>query len=687
MNKQNIMRRLIYYITGLALCISFTQCKKDFLNPTSPSNVDDGFVTSTPSETLKTLIWGYANYRQNCIMGTYRWNDPIGSDAETYPEENSSNNANGIGRADQLPIDAVAGGFNNLYTTLARAAKVAGLIAVKDEYKAAVAANKANDWTQLYGEAVTMRALCYFDLIKHFGDVPYGYENNYVEDYSLNSRFDIYDSLIATLKTAEPLMYKIGESGIGPERLSRTFANALIGELALYSGGFQTIRTDVPGLYGKLTFDKKGAEKFGAIYARRTDYLEYYKVAKQYFQAAIDNKGSSLLITTDGRSYANNPFQRHFQYFQDLQVSPESLFEVGNIQGGTTATTSEYPYAFGRPSDGGSTNAAPAKSFSAIRIFPTVYYGDYEKGDKRRDVSVCVTGSNGDGNEKIISFVPGNKITGGLASNKWDENRMSPPYFAAQRNSGINWPVLRMADVILMLAEVKAELGEGADAVILLNQVRQRAFGNASHNYGALAGDALKDAIAQERKLELLGEGTRRWDLIRSGKFSERAMTLRTEMATMINNIKNQGYHTFANGNTISKYIWTKKVNLANPLTYDTPDSTNPALYPGWRGQFNYITIDAIKSKVVGTDHNIAIKGLFNYIDPASAEATALQAAGYARINWGADIVTYATSYDRNTLSGTTSTTDPPRYYWPIPFETISKSKGKIRNGYGLANQ
>ena len=113
------MRRFINYIAVLALCITFTQCKKNFLDASSPSNVDDKFVTSTPSETFKTLSWCYANYRQNCIMGTYRWNDPIGSDAEMYPEQSSSNNLNAILQPDLLSIDAVAGGFNSLYTTLA----------------------------------------------------------------------------------------------------------------------------------------------------------------------------------------------------------------------------------------------------------------------------------------------------------------------------------------------------------------------------------------------------------------------------------------------------------------------------------------------------------------------------------------------------------------------------------------
>ena len=679
------MRRLIYFLAAAVMCMIFTQCKKDFLNTSSPSSVDDNFVTSTPSETFKTLSWCYADYRQACIMGVYRWNDPIGSDAEMYPEESSSNNLNAILRPDLLPIDAVAGGFNNLYTTIARASKVAGLIAAKDAYQKDVAAGNVTDWTQLYGEAMTMKAFCYFNLVKHFGDVPYGYENNYVENYTLNSRFDIYDSLIASLKVAEPLMYRLGEGGITAEHFSRTFCDALIGEIALYSGGYQTIRTDVPGLYGDVKFDKKGSEQFGCVYARRTDYINYYKIAEQYLQAAIDNEGTAHLITSDERSYANNPFQRNFQYFEDLQVSPESLFELGNIQGGQMTTTSEYPYAFGRPSAGGSKNAAPDKSFGALRIIPTVYYGDYETGDKRRDASVAVTGSKGDGNETMLSFVPGNKTSGGIATNKWDENRMNPPYIAAQRNSGINWPVLRMADVMLMLAEVKAELGENTDAVNLVNQIRERAFGNSTHDLGALSGDALKEAVLEERKLELLGEGTRRWDLIRSGELPEKAVAVQQEMADMVNDLSSQGYHVFANGNVISNYIWTKMVHLDNPLTLGA-DSSNPALYPGWRGQYDYSSLPN-PPKVNGSDHNVAIKGLFRYIDPNGSEAAALEAEGYVKTNWGIDIVNNFSSYKRNILSGITSAGDPPRYYWPIPFETISKSNGKVTNGYGLPQE
>src|SRR5215831_20195198 len=129
------MEKFKKYAAIIVVCIIFTQCKKSFLDVSSPSNVDDNFVTSTPTETFKTLSWAYSNYRQNCIMGTYRWNDPIGSDAEMYPEQSSTNNANAILRSDLLPIDYAAAGFNSLYSTLARAAKVAGIIAGKDAYK------------------------------------------------------------------------------------------------------------------------------------------------------------------------------------------------------------------------------------------------------------------------------------------------------------------------------------------------------------------------------------------------------------------------------------------------------------------------------------------------------------------------------------------------------------------------
>ncbi|MDR0961015.1 MAG: RagB/SusD family nutrient uptake outer membrane protein, partial [Mediterranea sp.] len=578
--------------------------------------------------------------------------------------------------------------FNGLNAVLGRAARIAGILAGKAEYIAAAEAGTTNEWTQLYGEAVTLRAFCYYELVRHFGDVPYGYENTPVTEYALTSRFDIMDALIADLKRVEPLMYKVGEADITAERMSRSFANALCGEIALHAGGWQTIRTDVSGLYGDVQFETKGTEANGCVYARRTDYLDYMRTAEQYLGAAINNhNGTVRLLTEDTRSYANNPFQFHFHHINNWTVSPESFFEVGNRQ---STGNSEYPYSMGRPCPGANNNAAPVNVFGAIRIIPSFYYSAYEDDDKRRDASMVITGSTGRGQELLLTLAPGNRANGGISINKWDDNRSENPYLVARRTSGMNYGVLRMADAMLMLAEAKAYTGDSQGAMSLVNQVRARAFGNNSHDISGLSGEALLDAIWAERKLELLGEGDIRWDMIRSGKFTERTLAVRKQMADMIAGLEADGYYTFENGRTISNYVWWKYVHLDNPLTFDCApeDRDNPALYPGWRGQFDFTTIPLVAALVTTTDNNIAVKGLYEYIDPDGPEAAALEADGYERRDWGATIVANKTTiYDRNILSGLGTAGNAPRYYHPIPFSTISQSKGMVTNGYGLPQQ
>lgn len=677
------MKRILKSMLAVALCVSFAQCD-DYLNVSSPSNTDDDFVTSSPVETFKTLSWAYAEYRQNAASGgNYNYEDCT-SDAEYYPEFNSANNIIGMLRPNEASISGKQTQFNSLYNTVARVARVANIIAGKSEYQADVAAGKTSDWTQLYGEAMTMRAFFYFELVKHFGDVPYGIENSVVSEYSLTSRFEILDNMIASLKEVEPLMYRLGEGGITAERMSRTFANALIGEMAIYAGGWQTIRTDVDGLYGGIQFEEKGTKANDCVYARRSDYKTYYQIAEQYLSAALnEQKGTLRLLTSDDRGYANNPFQLHWQYLHNKKVSPESLFEVGNV----SPNQSEHPYSQGRPSNGGGSNAAPCKVFGAIRILPSFYYTGYEDGDKRMDASMTVTGSAGDGNEAILSFTAGSRLNGGISTNKWDDNRMDPPYVASQRNSGINYCPSHLADMMLLLAEAKAETGDNQGALNLVNQLRERAFGDASHNLSDLSGDALKDAIWTERKRELLGEGDVRWDMIRSGKFTERTLAARAEMKAMIAGLEANGYYEFPNGRVISNYIWTKLVEKDNPLTFDA-DPSDPALFPGWRGQFDYTKLDAVASKVKGTAHNLAIEGLFEYIDPNGAKAAALEADGYTKTNWGIDIVAQKNGlFDRNVLSGLGEAGAAPRYYHPIPFETLNQSKGQVTNGYGLPQQ
>ncbi len=683
------MKKIVIYLFLALLPLMYTGCK-DYLDVTNAGQSDDNFVMSSPGEAFKALSWVYAEYRQNAAAGgNYNWQDPLGSDAEYLSEYPSVNNGIARMQPSATTVNADMGLFNSLNVALARATRVAGLIEAKAEYKADAAGSVPTNWTQIYGEAITLRAYLAWELVRHFGDVPFGYENQVVTTYTLTSRFVIMDKIIAEIKAVEGKMFVLGQGGITAERISRTFANALIGEIALHAGSWQTIRTDVKGLYGTVLYDIKGTDDGVCVYARRKDYLDYIKVAETYLNAAVNiQNGTAKLITSDTRA-VNNPFQKHWQEVNSRRISQESMFEIGCVAG---IGNSEYGYSMARPGSNSSVNSY-LYTFAAIRIVPSFFYNGYENGDMRRDVSMVISGSNAaTGQENLIPLGVGTRIGGGGPSiNKWDKNRGDVPLFpnATFRSSGMNYVILRMADAMLLLAEAKAVSGsDPAGAVALVNQIRTRAFGNSSKNISGLTGDALLDAIYNERKLELLGEGAIRWDMIRSGKFNERAIAIRKEMADMTAGLQANGFYTFPSGRTISNYVWTKFVQVGGAVATvtQTPVDTDPALYPGWRGIYNWGV-----AAYTTTARNLAIQGLYSYIDPAGSAAAALVASGYTRVNWGITVWNDANAkamLNASILDGVVGReTSAPRYFHPMPLTVLDQSKGNVTNGYGLPNK
>jgi len=565
------MKKILFIFFGIVLLTGIS-CKKSFLDVKSPSSVDEDFVFSSTGETFKVMVGLYEIWRGNNNNLFYAIDEP-GSDAETHPEAFAAQ-ARHVweslfptepNKDEPNFVDAWAG----WYKVANRANIIMEALGEKPEYQSAAATGEVNDWTQLYGEAAVFRAYSYFQLVRYFGDVPYFATTirtaSQTDSAKLISRDIIYDGEIKNLIKVEPTMYRLGQGGITAERFSRTFAQALIGKMALFAGGYGLRRTDFN--YSPSTFTQLGIEMWNAKYVRLTDYQKFYQIAKTYLKAVVDNPGSAQLIATDSRgANFNNPFQRNFQYNMDLQVSPESLYEIGETQG----QFSERPYAFGRPSGGGGANAYPCKSYGQSRMHAVYYYGDFDPADLRRDVTVAVTANSGTCKESIINFTPGSRDLGGLSNNKWDESRMANPYTAAQRASGVNWPQMRMADVVLMLAEVYAELGDEAGAKTELTKVRSRAFLAADQAtkvttyIAGLSGNSLKDGIYLERKLELAGEGVLRYDLIRTGRFPQAIKSIRDRQIAMVNGLKANGYYTFPNGNQISNYIYLKYVNVAD---------------------------------------------------------------------------------------------------------------------------
>ena len=725
------MKKIIYSLMGAALLLGTTSCS-DFLDQSSPSEVDKEFVLSGETSLRATLNGIYENWRSYGLShgnGTFYNMIVSSSDTEIQPEAYNSQinrwlmsyfwgwqndgmddsnwgtenvNPDGNGSFDST--------WNNFYDLIGKCNAIIEAFENREDFEALMEGG-ASTLTQLYGEAIAMRATCYYELIRHYGDCAFLTIQGQEPD-GLTNRDYIAEYILNDLQRAIPHMFYASHAGIDKSMFNRTYAEGLIGRICLWMGGYQTRRTDLGEDFYKLAngtvlnFDKVSTNSSRkCFYGRRTDWRTLYEIAEKYLGDAYARHDGVVFQSTDPRSgdrIYDNPFQYVFQqtmvgYEVDNTYADESVYEVPETN---ASSNSERPYAFGRPSEGGGSNNYPCKTYDQARLAPMYYYGDFDPQDKRRDVTVTVTGSTGQGAEKLINFKKGSRTTGGLALNKWDENRMTSPWTVKQRQSGVNNPFTRFSDIMLMLAEVRAALHGDADAVAksVYTDIRVRAFGNlakAKVDEQIAKWGSLERAIIEERKFEFGGEGSRRWDLIRANLLEEVVPEFWANSTKMINDLRNNGYHTFDNGNQISAYVWTKLVDAKKEfgyrLTTQCPEGKedDPVLYPSWRGQNDDWAAVAAKNNPsakgpsAGNLTNLAIKGLFRYIDPNSEEAKALEADGYTKEPWGVDIVNNEKMYNRLVFAGFKKG-DPPVYMLMMGPNTIKNSNGKFTNGYGF---
>ena len=677
-------------------CSLFTACS-DYLETSSKSNADGEFVFSNMTTARAAMDGAYSEWHgaissQIFGDGLYYALDVAGSDIMRHPEKYTAQPlrhvpecfyVNGTAAAD---YDAVGYGkeapnspYSVLFAVIGKANAVASAIEEKSNFEEMIASGKATDLSQLYGEAVAMRATCYRELIKYYGDVPYQSKMG-AAALGLSPRDSIYDVIIADLKKVEPLMNPVGKD---KRYFSQTYVDALIGRLALEAGGYQTRRGDInykDGSGNALTFETKGSQNNGATYGRRSDWKNLYTTAKEYFQKAIDHKGTAKLST----NYYDFFVQLHGD---DASYAEESIYEEPFQQG--ASGNDPRPYSLGRPSAGGSSNNYPCKNYGQGRINPAFYYGMFDPKDTRRDVSCAVTGSDGKaGREKLIPFTPGSQANGGgIACNKFDENRQVTTWTKNQRRSGINGPYMRMAEVYLGLAEAAAGIGDDATAKQYLKAIHDRAFGANSNVDAYIASKgSLTEAIIDERGFEFAGEGDRRWTLIRSGFIAQKIKAVKDLTRKMLDGLKNDGFYTFENGNTISANIWTKlvdaKATYGKRLTEQTPagSENDPVLSPGWRGVNNDWTNYGLDYKG-DTKTNLAIQGLFKKL--SDEEIAVLEADGYTKTAWGSVLVDNDDEYYKY-LFFEYDYDKAPIYLFPFSPNTMST--GGFTNGYGFKN-
>ena len=715
---------------------SVVSCQ-NFLSASSPSTVDAEFVFSS-YETAKTVMLGaYNTVTSQYTSGLPTNLDDIGSDTERCSVgliADLVGAAQLYGGQPAYTVESfnINGSFRSYWNTFYGAINrcnqvISNILALEDIDK--ILATAPNDWSDLLGQAYAMRATMYYEIVMHWGDAIYYTENELGEDIKdFTNRDYIIENEIACLEKAEKWMYAMNENNHLPDQMTRNYVDGLIGRLCFMEAGYQTRRTDLEGgmaFYTDLNGSPISFETWGtdearkASYGRRSDWKSFYAKALPYLEKGVNQPAGVSLTTVDprtdkeGRTYGN-PYQYYFDQVTKQVMPNESVFEWSiKEQGGG----SRIAYNFGRGSNGGSP-AYPPKANAQTCSYPAVLYGVFDPQDMRRDVSVNVTGSSGKGEEAIYNYALSNKNTVGIGMNKYDLNRQENPD-ARQLYSGINYVYMRQADMILMLAEAYAVNGDNGKAQTELRKIHDRAFPAAVRDAKftellASVGGDMFEAVIAERKLEFVGETLRRWDLIRTGKMPEVAVTFRKQLVDQMEELKTNGFVQFDNGNQFPAWIWTKMVNakevLGYRLTAQTPDGLTEGtdeyglLVPGWRGQHDDWVSVAVEdgkaeSAIVQDLTNVAIQGLFRYIDPDSAEAAALEANGYKKTPWGAGTYTQASKgetpdavtearWSSEFMIGYTdadyAAKKAPIYLIPMNETTVLTTN--LTNGYGFRN-
>jgi hypothetical protein len=211
-------------------------------------------------------------------------------------------------------------------------------------------------------------------------------------------------------------------------------------------------------------------------------------------------------------------------FLQAGENGPESVFEIqysnvspfydwsnpGRGQGnlavqvcGIRNLTGTSPYG-----QGWSTNLPTANLASA-----------YAAGDTRKDATVLNIETYKAANPSFnITYLVAPYKNTGLYNQKYLP-RKGETSGQVELNYLNNNRTIRFADVLLMAAEAnnRAATANDTKAQGYLNRVRQRAFGDQLHNITS-TGTTLKQAIWDERRLELAMEGDRFFDLVRTGQ-------------------------------------------------------------------------------------------------------------------------------------------------------------------------
>ena len=209
----------------------------------------------------------------------------------------------------------------------------------------------------------------------------------------------------------------------------------------------------------------------------------------------------------------------YWKLFKDEgENSSESIFEYQNESGPNQ--TQDYGSWYGTSQGVRGTSATDWNLGWGWNTPTQPLVDTYEPGDLRKAATILFTGESDDpSNGGYGRTLPGLAPASNLVRKYWNKKVYVDP--AKRISTGwidgaywVNHRILRYADVLLMAAEARNELGQGATAVDWVNEVRNRA---GLPDTSFISQSQFRSVIKHERRVEFALEGHRFFDLVRWG--------------------------------------------------------------------------------------------------------------------------------------------------------------------------
>jgi hypothetical protein len=489
------------FISGLSL-LALTACN-DYLDVEAPSKFSPKTIYGSTKDVSTALNGVYAEILTGNTFGqAYTYSLILNSDVDFASNSNENAQTNTPKRYDMTAASSTANSvWNATYSGIETANNFIYYLSESDIYKDTKNENYA-ELRQYMGEAKVIRAMLYYELLCYWGDVPFTMQPTSVSNNfspAITSRDIVAKTVMEDLIAIAPEMKQASALSEGIERISQEACWAMIARIGLQAAGYSLRHADGDATsYGYMGKPSAGDEQW------------FLTQARDYAKKVIDSNTHHL----------NLAYQDVFLNECNFQVvnNDDPIFEIPFA----IEASGSIGYRTGPQfrSNGGTTNYQWGESSGAQQI-EAFYRYSFMPGDMRQNAVVGWWYYTYDGIPKINNGYS-------LYNNKWSKmfNTTSAFNKTTAGNTGINYPYLRYADVLLMFAEADLKLNEtvSAEAINCVQQVRNRAYIGSAVSAPAVEGGSAEDflnEILQERKWEFAGENMRWKDLVRNNKLAE----------------------------------------------------------------------------------------------------------------------------------------------------------------------